>query len=179
VLSNILIDFFYRVCITDWDLWRFAEVDETEQANLKETTQYLAPELIRASWDGRKDVERTKEMDMYAFGITCLQLLTGKTPYPSKYLAGYPKSDEEIAGLVLTRPGYHPHFTELTSYAAWSALESCWKHDPTTRANARDVKEYWAGRLRVSVDEQPPKVKPHPQNPKDVRKGAREQGGKR
>ncbi|KIJ99179.1 hypothetical protein K443DRAFT_680168 [Laccaria amethystina LaAM-08-1] len=93
-----------------------------------EYARWLAPELMNSdSSDG------TIQSDVYAFGMTALELLTGRPPFSHRRHAAQAIRDV-VTGL---RPPKE-RCTEVDENV-WKLLEACWMHDPAKRPSACDV----------------------------------------
>ncbi|TFK38500.1 kinase-like domain-containing protein [Crucibulum laeve] len=93
--------------------------------------RYMAPELFTSMIDPEADVNPvlTKETDIYSFSMVCVEILTGKIPYPNI------RNEFTIArkvpdGLrpVKVDAGIHSESDDI-----WPLLEECWDVDPSTR----------------------------------------------
>ncbi|KAG8793300.1 hypothetical protein FRC12_003175 [Ceratobasidium sp. 428] len=97
------------------------------------TARYMAPEL----WE--EDSERSREADVYAMGMTMLEILTGDVPFPEI------KSAHRI-GIAVAQQRRVPDVPELQKESAsleekvmLAVLRSCWKYEPKDRPTARKV----------------------------------------
>ncbi|KAJ7202554.1 kinase-like domain-containing protein, partial [Mycena pura] len=86
------------------------------------TLRWQAPELIRGS------NELTPEMDVYAYAICCIEILSmGRLPWPLM-------SDDDVRNIILsikTRPQIPA--TRFTTPALEALLHMCWDEDPAAR----------------------------------------------
>ncbi|KAG8699147.1 hypothetical protein FRC09_006816, partial [Ceratobasidium sp. 395] len=97
------------------------------------TARYMAPEL----WE--EDSERSREADVYAMGMTMLEILTGDVPFPEI------KSAHRI-GIAVAQQRRVPDVPKLQKESAsleekvmLAVLQSCWKYEPKDRPTARKV----------------------------------------
>ncbi|KAG9088934.1 hypothetical protein FS749_001742 [Ceratobasidium sp. UAMH 11750] len=109
------------------------------------TPRWTAPELMD---DG---VRQSREADVYALGMTILELITGKVPY-------YYKSS--IAALVKTmlvdkaipkRPEESIPSNSEHGDVLWSLLQRCWDHEPENRPSATEVAKIMNGITREGL----------------------------
>ncbi|QRW22047.1 Vegetative incompatibility protein HET-E-1 [Rhizoctonia solani] len=97
------------------------------------STRWAAPELL---FD---DAQRSKESDIYALGMTMLEVITGEVPYP--------QCQTEYRVIVKVMEGTQPPrpTAQLKDDGRgdrmWSLLLSCWDKDPGARPSARQVLE--------------------------------------
>ncbi|KAF8756462.1 kinase-like protein [Rhizoctonia solani] len=96
--------------------------------------RFTAPEIL----DGIND-KHTVETDIYALGMTILQIATGEPPYAGK-------SDRTVVSNVFRSILPHrPNFDDMISDQAekdklWNLLIRCWEQDPKLRPTAAEVK---------------------------------------
>ncbi|CAE6538134.1 unnamed protein product [Rhizoctonia solani] len=117
------------------------------QTGFKGTQRFMAPELLDQSSD-----KHTIKSDIYALGMTLLQIMTGKLPY-----AGQP--DYTVPHEVLvkrSRPG-RPDFNGILAGQTakdelWCLLNQCWTYEPESRPTAMEVKETLVELNRISSD---------------------------
>ncbi|KAH7334684.1 kinase-like domain-containing protein [Rhizoctonia solani] len=96
--------------------------------------RFAAPEILDES-----SQKHTAQSDIYALGMTILQILTGKPPYAEM-------SNRRVLANVFR--GVFPPKPELDGiirrqYAKdelWNLLLRCWKHDPNLRPTATVIK---------------------------------------
>ncbi|KAG8794232.1 hypothetical protein FRC12_000084 [Ceratobasidium sp. 428] len=95
------------------------------------TMRWTAPELF-------DDSEVSYEADVYALGMTILEVFTGKEPYHSV------KRDSAIVKAVSTDkkiPDRPPEIPEGTLWGdiLWEILVNCWAHTPSERPTAASI----------------------------------------
>ncbi|KLO08890.1 kinase-like protein [Schizopora paradoxa] len=87
--------------------------------------RWLAPELIYPHEpDGSR--KRTRESDVYALGMTALELFTEKPPF--FHLRDCVVPLEVVKGCKPPRPG-----SDTVTDNIWVLMESCWNYDPRLR----------------------------------------------
>jgi serine/threonine protein kinase len=87
---------------------------------------YLAPELYKSS------STLTTATDVYAFGGTCLKVLTGKAPFQGMPIGSIARA---VVNRALPR---RPSIPSLNDWL-WTLLVRCWDFDPSSRPNMEDV----------------------------------------
>ncbi|KAF8603726.1 kinase-like protein [Ceratobasidium sp. AG-I] len=102
------------------------------------TLRWMAPELLASTEDGNvQPATRTMQTDIYALGMTILEIVTGKVPY-SEYLQDL----GIIRALDRKKPPVRPKefvSTNEQANAVWTLLLRCWDHDAATRPDASSV----------------------------------------
>ncbi|KLO08884.1 kinase-like protein, partial [Schizopora paradoxa] len=92
--------------------------------------RWLAPELLFPALYGLSG-NPTQETDVYVFGMTALELFSGKVPFHDLTDASVPL-EVAIKGLKPARPGPISESRDLTD-SIWELLEKCWQTDPLLR----------------------------------------------
>ncbi|KAF8597274.1 kinase-like protein [Ceratobasidium sp. AG-I] len=105
------------------------------------TYRWMAPEL------GQDESSRSKEADIYALGMTMLQLFTGQIPFPEI------RSDMVIINEVMMG-GRKPEcpldlIQTPRDQLLWNVFASCWVREPAHRATAEVHDARVAGRATV------------------------------
>ncbi|QRV74229.1 Ephrin type-A receptor 4 [Ceratobasidium sp. AG-Ba] len=81
----------------------------------------------------------TAEADVYALGMTILEVITGKVPYPEL------KDLAVILAVVQkrfpTRPEEHISSASTEGDSLWQLLVQCWDFEPAARPTAKAVKD--------------------------------------
>ncbi|KAF8603730.1 kinase-like protein [Ceratobasidium sp. AG-I] len=102
------------------------------------TLRWMAPELLASTEDGNiQPATRTTQTDIYALGMTILEIVTGKVPY-SEYLQDL----GIIRALDKNKPPVRPaEFASANEQAnaIWTLLLQCWDHDSAMRPGASFV----------------------------------------
>ncbi|KAG9090404.1 hypothetical protein FRC06_001105 [Ceratobasidium sp. 370] len=94
------------------------------------TLRWMAPELLLSSGDDdTAPISRSKRTDIYALGMTMLEIISGRVPY-----AEY-KVDRAIIR-ALDKKEFPTRPKEVSTDWIWSLLEACWDHDPDARPSA-------------------------------------------
>ncbi|KAG9116812.1 hypothetical protein FRC07_007440 [Ceratobasidium sp. 392] len=101
------------------------------------TLRWMAPELLLScEEDDATLTRRSKQTDVYALGMTMLEIVTGRVPY-----AEY-KVDRTIIR-ALDKMQFPNRPKEVSSEWMWSLFEACWDHDPEARPPASWVCDQW------------------------------------
>ncbi|KAG0586035.1 hypothetical protein KC19_2G058500 [Ceratodon purpureus] len=93
---------------------------------------WRAPEILQAIKDkkvGERPEVFSREADVYAYGMTCYEILTGKLPF-----ATHPGWDYRI---VLN--GGRPDLPKYVEDWMCDLLRGCWKHEPKERPSFKDI----------------------------------------
>ncbi|KAI5114941.1 hypothetical protein M0805_006799 [Coniferiporia weirii] len=108
------------------------------------TARWMAYELIPDTANYKKP---SKESDVWAFGITVSELLTGSRPYTDIFI--------ELQVLLFVAGGGHPappasfdNWPESRK-KVWSVCQSCWIADPKQRITMASVVEQLVSLKRV------------------------------
>ncbi|CAE6459511.1 unnamed protein product, partial [Rhizoctonia solani] len=96
------------------------------------TTRWAAPELL-----DEESPKASKSSDVYALGMTMLEIFTGAVPYPQC------QRDFSVMRMVQqkilpTRPEGRIH-TGQRGNKIWELLMSCWNYEPNERPSAQEV----------------------------------------
>ncbi|QRW22044.1 Tyrosine kinase family catalytic domain protein [Rhizoctonia solani] len=97
------------------------------------STRWMAPERLEAD-----DAPASKESDVYALGMTILEIFTGKVPYPEC-------TDVQVMGMIVD--GRVPsrlmaNFPDTPNgNQIWEQLLNCWNYNPSARPAAMKVLE--------------------------------------
>ncbi|KAG8894156.1 hypothetical protein FRB99_001434 [Tulasnella sp. 403] len=127
--TNILVMADGRVVVCDFNLSRLAS--DITDPGLKGwgSFRYMAPEL----W---KEGSKSRESDVYAFGMSIYEVLSGFVPFHQLEL------QEAVMYAVLTaeRPPQEPSlFAGEEFHPIWTVAAACWDADPTRRPSASEV----------------------------------------
>ncbi|TEB36054.1 kinase-like protein [Coprinellus micaceus] len=120
--TNILVTDKGEACISDFGMSKLVEEVTATSASATLTqqdgsTRWLAPELIMGEISSP-----TLRTDTYSFGMTVLELVTGKHPYAEK--RNYLQVIQLIGkGQVPQRP------EEIRDDKVWQFLLKCWQHE--------------------------------------------------
>jgi len=131
---NVLLDDDLNPLLCDFGFTRVLDWDYTASSsaflNGAGSWKWLAPELMKES-----GLRKTCESDLYAFGITVAEVLTGQTPFADLNMF-------QLAGEVLkdVRPSPRPNQREGQDFdLLWKVAADCWVADSKRRLSANDV----------------------------------------
>jgi len=147
--SNVLVKDNGKACLSDFGLSRIL-MDATGSSYYLTSTvmgsvRWAAPELFEIEEHHSKEpvhVVPSPQSDVYSFGSTMLQVLTGKVPYH------YYKNDAQVLitlsrGLRPMRPD-DPPIDEVH----WRFMQRCWvnsDHNLSVRPSIKDVVDFLSG----------------------------------
>ncbi|KAF8525507.1 kinase-like domain-containing protein [Hysterangium stoloniferum] len=132
--GNVLVSEEGIPCLTDFGLSRILDNsgirEVTTSTNIAGSLRWTAPELLSAT-ETRPYVD--EKSDVWAFGMTVLEILTGDPPYADT------KRDPVVFGMIVndiipSRPDV-PGMTD----GIWSGCNLCWKKDPEMRPAMREM----------------------------------------
>ncbi|KAG8782370.1 hypothetical protein FRC12_020903 [Ceratobasidium sp. 428] len=116
------------------------------------TPRWAAPEILD------DQVRQSKEADVYALGITILEIITGKVPY--HYIRSVVALIKVIAIQNETPERPEESIPSNSSHGdtLWRLLMSCWEREPEKRPEAEEVVEIMKGVTLNGL--MPPHVEP-------------------
>ncbi|KAG8796546.1 hypothetical protein FRC12_019053 [Ceratobasidium sp. 428] len=101
------------------------------------TSRWMAPELLLEEDDDDGKVDRSMPADVYALGMTILEVVTGQPPYSEC------KTDAWATKTVIdgTPPRRPPEFSSESRFGdeRWVMLLECWRKQPKSRPVAIDI----------------------------------------
>ncbi|KAL5520752.1 hypothetical protein ACEPAF_2755 [Sanghuangporus sanghuang] len=131
--ANILVDDAGRPQIADFGLAQAINIaSATASTGVKGTLRWQAPELVYPDIYGGDGRVNTKT-DMYAFGMTCLEIFKEDIPFREK-------TDWEV--VMMARDGVAlERALEMTKGCSWvsTILERCCSLEPDFRSQATDI----------------------------------------
>ncbi|KAI6158414.1 kinase-like domain-containing protein [Pisolithus thermaeus] len=131
---NVLVSRDHRALLTDFGLstLNVSSFKMTVDAIRGGSYHWMAPELL-------DDCAASMESDVWAFGMTALELFTGEVPFPN---CRHPAN--VLGGLIQGRLPPQPT-EESTQFrltdAWWEICTSCWRRDPSSRPTVRIIVE--------------------------------------
>ncbi|KAG8953677.1 hypothetical protein FRC04_001881 [Tulasnella sp. 424] len=135
--SNILIGDNGQVLLCDFGLTRTTDLRTSTAMKGAGTLRWQSPEL----WDGGS---KGFKSDVYAFGMTIAEVLTGEVPFPDL------QTDGAVIRAVLIesrRPPKNPAKspTGLSYEKVWAVAEACWPTTPEERISMSEALELIQG----------------------------------
>ncbi|CUA68626.1 hypothetical protein RSOLAG22IIIB_08005 [Rhizoctonia solani] len=133
--DNLLVSRNGTVKVIDFGVSIMAqlEIEFTQTSTGRGSVRYQAPEILKRKTDS------TREGDVYALGMTMVEIYTHARPYGNKEI-GYDEIYDIIRGIL--RPG-PPRRLPLNSRGkrTWKIMEDCWEGDPAARLWSSEVYE--------------------------------------
>lgn len=129
--SNLLIGNNEQVLLCDFGLTRTTELRTSTAMKGAGTLRWQSPEL----WDG---CSKSFKSDVYAFGMTIAEVLTGNVPFPDLLTDGAVIRAVLIKGM---RPAKSPAVSSVgLSYEnVWAVAEACWPTIPEERISMSEA----------------------------------------
>ncbi|KAM6502879.1 kinase-like protein, partial [Amanita muscaria] len=129
---NVVINNRCEACLCDFGLSRFLTDNtlwKTTATQAGGTLRWMAPELM----DGDASTP-TKESDIYAYAMTCYEILSRDVPFKSV--------SNDVAILTKVTKGQRPDRTEsFHSDFMWDIITRCWEQEPKGRLPTKKVLE--------------------------------------
>ncbi|EMD31572.1 hypothetical protein CERSUDRAFT_162806 [Gelatoporia subvermispora B] len=138
--TNILINHRGIACLSDFNISRILyNVRLQTNSRGRASWRYMPPEVLEPSNEGVVATLPTREGDIYAFGMTMLEIFTGEPPF------GRHTRDQQVVvtvsrGVRPSRPGDEVAQRGLSD-DMWDLIVQCWQSDPQTRPSMTDVNE--------------------------------------
>ncbi|KAG8908804.1 hypothetical protein FRB99_003042 [Tulasnella sp. 403] len=131
--NNILVSDCVHALVCDFGLCRLVDRATSRALKGTGTTRWEAPEMWK-----RGTNSKTKKTDVYSFGITVAEILSGEIPY--KDIVSNP--EVVLAVVQGDRPPRDPSACPVTkkSYdSVWDIAERCWSPQATARPTIGEV----------------------------------------
>lgn len=121
--------------------------DFEDSSDVVGTGFWRAPEVLQTLKERRSGassaVSYTSKCDVYSFGMTCYEILTGQTPF-----GDHPNSDYDVILVDKKRPDLPPDLNPKLA----ELLIRCWHHDPERRPSSPEI----VSELKQLVEENEP-----------------------
>ncbi|KAF9777432.1 kinase-like domain-containing protein [Thelephora terrestris] len=100
------------------------------------TSPYTAPEILYPQEFGLRDSKLSKEGDIFAFGMTMYEVVTGVKPFRGK------RHPEMLFAVTEGKRPEKPKNAEAIGFenGMWKLVDECWSQDRRQRPSARDVR---------------------------------------
>ncbi|TDL21786.1 kinase-like protein [Rickenella mellea] len=142
--ANIFVSPSLTACLGDFGLARFRDSQESTlgatTGNATGTLRWQAPELLTIGDEG-ESICRSEKCDIYSFGCVCLELMTGKPPFPEIRNDG--------AVMMAIAKGQTPQrplekvFERGLDNKLWALMQECWNVYPALRPRTGHLVEYF------------------------------------
>lgn len=143
--ANILIDGGGCARLADFGLLTISETQgfaTTFRPSEGGSVRWMAPELFR------EGIMKSRSSDIYSFGMTLLEVYTGRPPFSSGRVSFH--NDAQILMVILS--GKRPERPETRALTddLWELIQQCWNEDPLVRPTSLEIANHlgWAVRLR-------------------------------
>ncbi|KAG8887862.1 hypothetical protein FRB98_008828 [Tulasnella sp. 332] len=130
--ANILLGDYLTPMLCDFGMSKDEEFNETS-TGMKGcgTSRWMSPELM-------DDSPKTDKTDIYAFGMTIVEILTGKVPFPQ-----HNRFRVITAVTSGERPSFEPSSRNGKDFVPlWDVAAACWKEQPAERLTADEAVSY-------------------------------------
>ncbi|KII91233.1 hypothetical protein PLICRDRAFT_104444, partial [Plicaturopsis crispa FD-325 SS-3] len=142
--TNILVDDEFCIRLADFGLSVFLDATISKSHNAG-TVRWMAPELHDPETFGLEHALRTPASDMYAFSHVCMEIFTGREPFPDL---------REATVIYKVMNGHRPERPSSTDSSIvaempdwlWDLITLCWKHKPEERPTSTAVLDTIEGR---------------------------------
>lgn len=139
--GNILIDEQWHPKLADFGLTVFADATRQFTTDQGGTLRWMAPELLRPLGN----FKRTFSSDIYAYGCVCVELHSGRVPFPDI------KHEVRIIEMVLS--GDLPPRPAAMTEDLWRLVYVCCENGADMRPGASEIVEMLRTFLRESATE--------------------------
>lgn len=136
---NILVNDEHTACIADFGLARILGESGFTTKSVGGTWRWMAYELVELSEEEEEIVPQvTVQSDVWAFGMTVLEILTGRLPF------FHLKYDLAVIRCVVRggRPR-HDKYPDISG-DIWLIVEQCWHGDPLQRPSMGSLVQSFA-----------------------------------
>ncbi|KAG0559157.1 hypothetical protein M758_10G081600 [Ceratodon purpureus] len=142
-----------NVLVKDWNLpwseWECYIADYECSVGVLGTGFFGAPEVLQACMDMDKKTRLRPEVktrlrlevfsraaDVYSYGMTCYEILTGKLPFEDLHRVIY--NTHELKDLIINQH-LRPNVPEYVEEWIRELLSRCWQHDPGARPTFDEI----------------------------------------
>ncbi|KAG0504301.1 hypothetical protein KC19_10G073100 [Ceratodon purpureus] len=132
--SNVLVKEYKST----WPKWVCFVADYECSIGVVGTGFFRAPEILQACKDrmaSQRPEVFSRAADVYAYGMTCFEVLTGKLPFGDHPLIN---NKPLLTDLVINQ-GLCPEIPEFVEGWARELLKWCWQCDPSARPTIKEI----------------------------------------
>ncbi|KAF7308853.1 hypothetical protein MKEN_01085200 [Mycena kentingensis (nom. inval.)] len=159
-VPTILVNDRWQAQLADFGLAVFSDATiATQTSNRGGSVRWMSPELHLPQSCGLDTFRRTFASDVYSFAFVCVELTTGKPPFPEM------AHDTAVMLRVMAKERPDRPCDEqgrwLISDWLWAIVQACWKHDVAERPTMALVVEMMQQgnpELRLATPSEPPLV---------------------
>ncbi|KAJ3568701.1 hypothetical protein NP233_g5541 [Leucocoprinus birnbaumii] len=128
--ANILVSASGDACINSYGLSHLSR--PISSTNMLLNPRRIAPEILRGS-------DLTPASDVYSFGISALELLTGALPFAHLSGSHIREMKQSQKDMQPERPTIHGIVRRWLTDELWALLQECWSYDPVSRPTMKMV----------------------------------------
>ncbi|KAL4245279.1 EKC/KEOPS complex subunit BUD32 [Abortiporus biennis] len=136
--QNILVNEEDNIQISDLGLSVYADATSKMYGSVRGGSEaWIAPEQLDPVKFGLTSERPTKAVDVYSFASVCVELYTGKDPYPLGAMSKFALRAKVVSGGHPERPRFYDG--EIMTDSLWDLLVHCWSLNPKDRPKASDL----------------------------------------
>ncbi|KAM6502855.1 Protein kinase-like domain containing protein [Amanita muscaria] len=131
--ANVLINDRYEARLCDFGLSRFlndSTLWTTVATQTRGSLRWMSPELMTG-----KQSTPTKESDIYAYAVTCYEILSGDVPFKSV------RNEVSLLYGVAVEKQRPEHVESCDADDMWAIITLCWAEEPEDRPRTAEVLE--------------------------------------
>eukprot|EP00842_Homolaphlyctis_polyrhiza_P003887 jgi/Hompol1/449/HPOL_004196-RA len=117
--NNVLVGFNGEVAITDFNMAHLKSLDNTRSDRHTRAMRWIAPEKYRPGYTP------STPADVFAFAMTCIEILTDDLPFPTE------RFGDKVMGKIVH--GERPERPVGITDSLWQLIQECWHDNPNER----------------------------------------------